>query len=278
MVLQRVDLVEEQLGARLATAFALAIVVLLAVTFGGWIWTGLLLATVTGAAFELARLLEHSPVRQRRFGLVTALLAGSLVLLTAVAGPADGLIFTALLLPGGVGLFALAGGNAFALGAAVFYLGVPFACLVWLRLGAPGGLIFTLWLLLVVAATDTGAYVAGRSIGGPRLAPALSPGKTWAGLFGGMLAAAVTGAVFVLFVRGHGPQAALSSGLLAAVLAVVAQCGDLTESWLKRRSGYKDSGRLLPGHGGLLDRVDGLLFAAPVYTGVVLFLTGGSRP
>jgi phosphatidate cytidylyltransferase len=278
MALRPADLREERLGARIATAFALAIVGVLAVLAGGWIWAGLLLATVAGAAFELARLVERGRTRERRFALGTTLLAGSLVFSTAAAGPASGLVLFAILLPVGVGLFALAGGNAFALGAAVFYLGVPFACLVWLRLGAPGGLIFTLWLLLVVAATDTGAYVAGRSIGGPRLAPALSPGKTWAGLFGGMLAAAVTGAVFVLFVRGHGPQAALSSGLLAAVLAVVAQCGDLTESWLKRRSGYKDSGRLLPGHGGLLDRVDGLLFAAPVYTGVVLFLTGGSRP
>ncbi len=278
MALRRADLPEDALLARTVTALALAVVVLLAVLAGGWIWTLLLLATVAGAAFELGRLVEHGRSRQRRFAAATAVLAGVLLLATAAAGPATAVVLLALLLPVGAGLFALAGGNALALGAATLYLGVPFACLVWLRLEAPGGALFTLWLLLVVAATDSGAYFAGRSIGGPRLAPALSPGKTWAGLVGGMLAAAVAGALFVAFVRGHGPAAALSSGLLAAVLAVVAQCGDLAESWLKRRSGYKDSGRLLPGHGGLLDRFDGLLFAAPVYTGVVLLLTGGPSP
>jgi len=126
-----------------------------------------------------------------------------------------------------------------------------------------------LWLLFVVWATDIAAYFVGRGIGGPRLAPGISPGKTWAGLAGGMLGAAVVG----------GAVAAASGGpaglavMVALVLAVVAQAGDLFESFLKRRAGLKDSGTLIPGHGGVLDRLDGLLFAAPAYA--LLVAVGG---
>lgn len=278
MAPRRDSVLEETFGARVVTALLLAGVVLVVLVLGGLAWLLFLLAVLAGAAYEFGRLVERTRPRQLRLAAATALVAGLFVWTVAFGGPAEGVLLLGILLPVGCGLHALAGGSALALGAGALYLGVPFACLAWLRLDAPGGLAFTLWLLLVVAATDTGAYFAGRIIGGPRLAPLLSPGKTWAGLAGGVLAAALVGGLFVLFVRGHGAPAALSSALLAAVLAVVAQCGDLAESWLKRRSGYKDSGRILPGHGGLLDRVDGLLFAAPVYTVVVVLLTRGASP
>ena len=121
------------------------------------------------------------------------------------------------------------------------------------------GLALALWTFLIVWATDIGAYFAGRFIGGPKLAPAISPAKTWSGLLGGMLAALAIGAGFALW------QGLPSNTLwLGAPLAVLAQAGDLLESHMKRRAGVKDSGRIIPGHGGLFDRVDGLLPVAIV--------------
>lgn len=148
------------------------------------------------------------------------------------------------------------------------YVGVPCVALLWLRLQPDHGLSLVIWLLLVVWATDIGAYAVGRLVGGPRLAPRISPAKTWAGLGGGMLAAAAVGSIAAIalgWTRGVAPA------LTGAVLAVVAQAGDLFESWLKRRRGLKDSGTLIPGHGGLLDRVDGLMTATPALALLILF-------
>ncbi len=125
----------------------------------------------------------------------------------------------------------------------------------------------------VVILTDTGAYFAGRAIGGPKIAPRISPSKTWAGLFGGMTAAGLFGAAGAWLVisavqamaPGHessraGALLAILAGALAgALLAMAAQAGDFFESWLKRKAGVKDSSRLIPGHGGVFDRVDGVL-------------------
>ncbi|MGK2285955.1 phosphatidate cytidylyltransferase [Pedomonas sp. V897] len=147
-------------------------------------------------------------------------------------------------------------------GAGLVYATVPGLALVWLR-SQPEGFRLVLWLMLAVVLTDTCAYFAGRRFGGPKLAPRLSPKKTWSGLIGGMAGAAlgswVLGAAFGLTLE--------ASGLLAgaaAALAVVAQAGDLGESALKRAFDVKDSGSILPGHGGIMDRVDGLIAAAAV--------------
>lgn len=116
------------------------------------------------------------------------------------------------------------------------------------------GFVGALWLLGIVWATDIGAYFAGRAFGGARLAPRISPSKTWSGLFGGMFAALVFGATL-------GDRAGIEGVPLwiGAPLAVLAQMGDLAESAMKRRAGIKDSGTLIPGHGGVFDRIDGLL-------------------
>jgi len=129
-------------------------------------------------------------------------------------------------------------------------------CFVVLRADPEVGWPTTLWLLLVVWAIDTAAYVVGRSVGGPKLAPRISPNKTWSGLLGGMAGAVLVGLVFGWIDGVSGPwRLALVSG----GLAVVEQIGDIAESYAKRRFGAKDSGNLIPGHGGLLDRLDGML-------------------
>jgi phosphatidate cytidylyltransferase len=148
--------------------------------------------------------------------------------------------------------------------AGLVYIGAAAATLISLRETRLLSEVLVV-LVLAVIATDIGAYFAGRTIGGPKIAPKISPSKTWAGLGGGIVGATL--AVLVFAWRRSGWQwgarewleLAPQCLLAGAVCAVVAQAGDFFESWMKRRAGVKDSGRLLPGHGGLFDRVDGLL-------------------
>ncbi len=149
-----------------------------------------------------------------------------------------------------------------------FYAAIPCASLIWLRVVRfetlpDAGFKLVLFILLVVIATDVGAYFTGRKIGGKKLAPSISPGKTWAGLGGGVVAAAVIGGVAHSFVPY--PASFIMCVLCGGLLALLAQVGDLFESYVKRRAGVKDSGTLIPGHGGLLDRVDGLTLTVPFF-------------
>jgi phosphatidate cytidylyltransferase len=152
----------------------------------------------------------------------------------------------------------------------VVYLGVAGVAAIWLRSQPEQGFAIVLWLLGVVWATDSGAYIAGRRIGGAKLAPRISPNKTWAGLGGGMLAAALVGAVTAALIGGS----ALTLFAVSAALAVVEQIGDLAESALKRRFGVKDSGTIIPGHGGMLDRLDGMLAVLPAVAAIILLTNG----
>ena len=149
----------------------------------------------------------------------------------------------------------------------VAYVGLGAIALLYLR-EQPNGFALALWTLVVVWATDIGAFFAGRTIGGAKLAPKISPNKTWAGLGGGVIAAALVGGAFGLATR-----LPASTLWLGGLLAIVAQSGDLLESWMKRRAGVKDSGMVLPGHGGLLDRIDGVL---PVVILVAGFVANGT--
>lgn len=142
----------------------------------------------------------------------------------------------------------------------VAYVAIPCASMVALRQDAHG-LALVLWLCFTVWATDICAYAVGRTVGGPKIAPSISPKKTWSGLGGG-----IAGAIFVGIMAGLGdPKIPLMAlVLLGVVLAVVSQAGDFLESYLKRYFGVKDSGTIIPGHGGIMDRVDGLVTAAPL--------------
>lgn len=135
-----------------------------------------------------------------------------------------------------------------------FYALLPALALLWVRERDVHGLELLIWTFIVTWSTDIGAYFAGRTFGKRKLAPTISPNKTVEGLYGGMIAAALLGGAWVL-VTGLG--AALL--FMAPVLAIAAQAGDLFESGMKRRAGVKDSGSWLPGHGGALDRLDGLV-------------------
>lgn len=144
-------------------------------------------------------------------------------------------------------------------GVGVFYTGLPVVALEWLRSDDSFGFLAVLFVLIVVVVTDTAAYAAGRTLGGPKLWPAVSPNKTWAGLVGGVSAAAVAGALFP-YLTGSGAPAWLAA--LGLLLGLVAQVGDLAESALKRHFGRKDASDLIPGHGGFMDRMDGIVTAS----------------
>lgn len=149
----------------------------------------------------------------------------------------------------------------------VLYAALPAAALVILRGDADWGRLAVFWLLLIVWGTDIGAYSAGRLIGGPKLWPAISPNKTWAGSVGGIAAALTIGLAFIYLFLPE-PVSPLSAAAVIIGLSFAAQVGDLAESKLKRMFDVKDSSNLIPGHGGVMDRVDGLVVAALV-AGVV---------
>jgi len=150
----------------------------------------------------------------------------------------------------------------------VIYLGGPMLALLQLR-HVPHGAMIVVGMFVAIWATDTGALIFGNLVGGPRLWPSLSPNKTWAGTIGGVVAAAAAESAFVAFLGGH----PFFGAVLGAGIAVVAHCGDLFESWVKRVFQRKDSGSMIPGHGGVLDRIDSTLAAAPCLAALVL-LTG----
>lgn len=130
------------------------------------------------------------------------------------------------------------------------------------------GLLLLSFVVLTVVATDIGAYFAGKTIGGAKLWPTISPNKTWAGLGGGVLAACVVGMLASNW--SPYPDTVYQGALLGISLALISQAGDMLESWIKRRAGVKDSGTLIPGHGGLLDRLDGHMTAIPVFALLVV--------
>lgn len=146
-----------------------------------------------------------------------------------------------------------------------FYALLPALALLLIRDLADDGLALLLWVFITTWSVDIGGYAVGRSIGRRKLAPSISPGKTWEGFLGGVATAAITSAVWVTYAEL--PRFLL---LLAPIFAATAQGGDLFESWMKRKAGVKDSGTWLPGHGGLLDRLDGLVPVAMLTALLVL--------
>jgi phosphatidate cytidylyltransferase len=251
------------LASRVIVGVFLAVVAIADIWVGGPVFT-LMIAVGVGLVLWEWCAMHAIPLPWRLAGL--AVLAGASGLAQA------GLVLQALALLGAailvfLPLSALArtAGKRW-LSTGLLYAGLPAVALIWLR-NQPDGFALVMWIMGLVWATDIFAYFAGRSIGGPKIWPAVSPNKTWAGLLGGMAAAALFSVVFAGV--GNWSQSAITMALVGALLAVVAQAGDFLESWLKRRAGVKDSGTLLRGHGGVMDRVDGLV---PVCVVVALWV------
>lgn len=268
--------VGSQLGQRVATGVVLVAVAVAALWAGGYPFAVLAAAAVL-VMFTEWTAMHRLPLLLRRLGL--AVLA-AVVWITAVMGaPTDALV----LLGGGAGLIGLfAGrmskmdkvrdtGRPMALG--LLYCGLPAVALIWLR-GTSWGFYATLFVMAVVWGADIAAYFTGRAIGGPKLAPAISPNKTWSGAGGGLLGALLVAGALALLWPGYANGAGMGRlVVLALPLAVLSILGDLYESGLKRRAGVKDSGNILPGHGGVMDRLDGLVPAAVAGAGAFA-LTG----
>jgi len=164
-------------------------------------------------------------------------------------------------------------GAVWSLAGGTLWIVLAAAALLWLRADPVAGRANVLFVLVLVWASDIGAYLVGRLVGGPRLAPLISPGKTWSGAAGGVAAALGVGWAAAWWLPTGAGFARVAA--VAAVLCVVGQLGDLAESFAKRRFGVKDSGTLIPGHGGLLDRVDALIAVAPVAALLALCLGRG---
>jgi phosphatidate cytidylyltransferase len=250
---------QSDLPARFVMGVVMVAVACIAIYVGGWLFRLLVLA---GAAVMLAEWADMHRVRRIWAYLGAAMLAGLLLIVAEMLFPAafqDEFIAAASFTPVWQGL-AVAAGLALLLGLAsrritmaggFLYIAIPAFALIVLS-WAWFAILF--WVMIVTWATDIFAYFAGRSIGGPKLAPRISPNKTWAGLAGGVVGAEIAGALAAYWFDLGTPFLELGG-----LMALFAQGGDLYESWLKRRAGVKDSGTILPGHGGALDRLDGLL-------------------
>lgn len=254
------------LRKRVVSAALLAPAALLCVWLGAEAWTSLMAAAAAVLAWEWVRLCGYSTRRLPGIAVPVAVLAAG-----TLAVEARWLPSVALLCAGAVAVGALSGRfpprgrpSGAWLGFGVLYIGLACVALIHLRGDASAGRLNVLFLFFTVWASDTGAYAAGRWLGGPKLAPSVSPNKTWAGAAGGLLSAVAVGVAAAYVMAAAGTPAPTGRLLLVAGgIGVLAQAGDFFESWIKRRFDVKDSSSLIPGHGGLLDRLDGVLAAAP---------------
>jgi phosphatidate cytidylyltransferase len=250
---------------RVAAAAVLAPLAIAIAYAGGWLWLGFVSLAAIGLYVEWLTIVGARTPRVMAAGIIA--LFGAAVWFglgrigATCAFVALGVIVAALLSPHRRGWAALGGCYAFA----------ALIASVAVRLDPVWGFTALMFVLLIVWVTDIGGYFAGRGIGGPKLWPRVSPKKTWAGAIGGFAASLMVGAGFAAFGLGK----ALPMLLLGAILSIASQLGDLFESAVKRRFGVKDSSHVIPGHGGLLDRLDGFV-AAVVLAAIFGFLRDGA--
>jgi phosphatidate cytidylyltransferase len=267
------------LPTRFVVAVIMAALACVAIYIGGWPFR---LLVVVGAALMMVEWGDMHRVSRGLSIAAAVLLAAGLLATTGwlyppgemdvdVIGDIQAIgensfdqVWTAVGIMAGLGLVAGLLCRRVTMAGGFLYIAVPAIALLLLEWA---WFPFVLWAMLVTWSTDIFAYFAGRAIGGPKLAPRISPSKTWAGLFGGVLGAAVTGWLTAAFFDLGSPFL-----YIGGAMGALAQGGDLYESWMKRRAGVKDSGTILPGHGGVLDRLDGLL---PVAVATLAILMAG---
>jgi phosphatidate cytidylyltransferase len=254
--LDRFRSLSPELTNRIASGAAIAVIALAMTYWSPAVFAVLMFLVAAAMSWEWGRMVR-GPMPDT--GMVVHILA---ILMAAILTALDlaGLGIAATVV-GAIAVAALAfgAGRAQLSGAGVFYTGLPIVALGWLRGDEPLGFLAALFVLLAVVVTDVAAFIAGRRIGGPKLWPEVSPNKTWSGLIGGVAAAGIAGALFA-WVSGTGSPLWLAG--LGFVMGLIAQGGDLAESALKRHFGLKDTGDLIPGHGGVMDRMDGIVTAS----------------
>ena len=259
---------------RIAAALVLAPLAIAAVYAGGWFWIVPVTAVAIGLCLEWLTVIHAEHERP-------AMVCGPVALATAGVSFGLGWIEVSwLALAAGLVAVVLLSRQARRWTAAGFlYAAAALMASLLVRRDVEMGFVALLFVLAVVWASDIGGYFAGRGIGGPKLWPKVSPKKTWAGAIGGFTASLAVALLVAIFDPHRGdPLLALRTGpllALAAVLSIAAQFGDLFESAVKRRFGVKDSSHLIPGHGGLMDRLDGFI-AAIVLAAILGVLRGGA--
>ena len=255
------------LWPRVLTAAVLIPLAVLIVVLGGRIYSAVIAFMAILLIFEWTRMVDGAEFSR---GFYTLSLTAIVTVFVAASGLYGWAILSALVGGGLATLMEARRGPSvpWALAGAV-YLVIPAIAALYVRHGPEEGLILTILLFFTVWATDSGAYLAGCYIGGPKLWPSLSPRKTWAGALGGALSGLITALVLGLLLRLPVPMGALVA--LGLILPFAAIIGDLLESALKRVFGVKDTGAAFPGHGGVLDRLDGFIVAAVALALLVLF-------
>ncbi|MDP7642474.1 MAG: phosphatidate cytidylyltransferase [Alphaproteobacteria bacterium] len=266
------------LGRRLVTGVILAICAVLAVRAGGVAFLTVVSAFTAIVTFEWIRM----SCREGSHGtLLVALITVSASAAAMAIWGAEWALIAAAIGAVAVGSVAkLENNKALLVAAGVAVFIVSLISTIWLRAENTTGMVTIYWLFAVVWATDSGAYIVGSMAGGARLAPRISPAKTWAGALGGLAVGILSGIAVAFLLSAIGVLEAMPNmaAVIAAsaLLSIFAQAGDLAESGVKRFFGVKDSGSWLPGHGGALDRLDSLIFVTPIVALAVL-LAGGSR-
>ncbi|MGZ8406762.1 MAG: phosphatidate cytidylyltransferase, partial [Caulobacteraceae bacterium] len=256
------------LGVRLASGFTLGPLAIAAVWFGGWLFLLMLAVGAALLAHEWAQMSAPSAPKRFSFGLLIAVLPG--VLLAYVHRPELAWTYLAVAAVSFGAVARLLGYRIADAVLGVVYLASPLVALMWLREQSAAGRGWTTLLFAVTWGADIGAYVVGNWLKGPKLWPRLSPSKTWSGAAGGLATAMIAAILVSQISTVHAPiLIAAAVGLIGGLATI---CGDLFESSIKRHYGVKDSGDVIPGHGGFLDRVDGLMVAILAVAGMRLVL------